>query len=260
MLASVTRGRYSLPKTYWFVAPSGCKTSLERLLQKPTELREGFLAYASKTLPKELSKYKDDIPKILAYAKSIDFGIFKAIQLDDMMKTHQKSPHHARRFNMPLPARPEPDPPPPDVADDETRYVSRLLDIYSEADSVPSMTLKELLTGNRHVSHFQRQRVSFYSAEALRVFAREKVPPGEFVRLQEEIYWGVVNEEEDDHSSGMARLKAVLNAAQSLQVTSSMLFGVLNTKDMHGICHQLCNHGRLAWIKDKAHESAQHTH
>jgi hypothetical protein len=96
--------------------------------------------------------------------------------------------------------------------------------------------------------HYPRQREAFYSAEALRLFARDSVPAGTFEALQADLYDGVVEVCEGD-GPAMERLQRVLAAAAQAQVTSSPLLSVLYLRDRKGICHQLANEDRLLWVK-----------
>jgi hypothetical protein len=43
VLLHVDAGDYAMPDTYRFLAPKGCSTTLNRLLSKPSQLREKFL-------------------------------------------------------------------------------------------------------------------------------------------------------------------------------------------------------------------------
>ena len=55
---------------------------------------------------------------------------------------------------------------------------------------------------SRQGGHFNRQREAFYQAESLRVFVRDKVEPGTFDRLQEEIFVGVIDTRDARHDDG----------------------------------------------------------
>ena len=66
--------------------------------------------------------------------------------------------------------------------------------------------------------HFSRQREAFYQAEALRVFVRDKVEPGTFERLQDEIYAGVIDTHNEDYDDGYKRVVAVTKAAQDMTI------------------------------------------
>ena len=97
--------------------------------------------------------------------------------------------------------------------------------------------------------HFGRARREFYSAESLKHFSRDTLPPGEFERLQNEFFDGVIDVVESDHTDGYVRVKAVTKAARELQITSHALVPRLESRDRGGICHQLANDEKVRWIK-----------
>jgi hypothetical protein len=95
----------------------------------------------------------------------------------------------------------------------------------------------------------QRQREAFYQAEALRVFVRDKVEPGTFERLQDEIYAGVIDTNDEDHDDGYKRVVAVTKAAQDITMTANPIAPIAQTQDRRGICHQLANDDKLTWTR-----------
>jgi len=64
---------------------------------------------------------------------------------------------------------------------------------------------------------------AFYHAEALRVFARDTVPPGTFEGLQEDIYTGIIDEHDAHHPDGYTRVLKVTKTARELSLTSNAL-------------------------------------
>ena len=99
--------------------------------------------------------------------------------------------------------------------------------------------------------HLQRQREAFYSAEALRLYARDSVPDGTYELLQGDVYTGVIDTAEADHASGMDRLRAVLTQSGQLDLGAHSLISVSRIEDRQGICHQLANADRLTWVVSK---------
>jgi hypothetical protein len=85
--------------------------------------------------------------------------------------------------------------------------------------------------------------------DALRVFVRDKVEPGTFEGLQDEIYHGVADTADGDHTDGFERVKAVTQAAQDVSLDAHPLGASALVKDKRGICHQLANESRLKWTK-----------
>jgi hypothetical protein len=93
-----------------------------------------------------------------------------------------------------------------------------------------------------------RQRISFYKAESLRVYARDSVPPGTFNKLQDDIYSGVIDTAEANHPNGYVRLSSVLSQVGQLDLNRHKLIAVSDIDDRKGICHQLANADRLTWV------------
>jgi hypothetical protein len=153
------------------------------------------------------------------------------------------------RFGGGLPSRPEPDAPPAEIALPESKYVGQLLQAYADhtKEAIPDVAA---LKGRAKLNdHFGRQRVAFYHAESLRVFARDSVPEGTFDSLQNEIHAGVADICDADHTDGYERVCAVTKEARNLPITSNPLINRAKVQDREGICHQLANEDRLKWTK-----------
>src|SRR5262249_31851873 len=148
-----------------------------------------------------------------------------------------------------LPSRPQPASPPAAVASIESRDVDQLFKAYAEHTSTAIDTMTALKSFPRLDQHLTRQRIAFYHAESLRVFARDSVPPRTFESLQDDIYHGVVDICDGEHPDGYQRVCEVTKAARDLQITANALIHRSNPLDRDGICHQLANEDRLRWTK-----------
>ena len=248
VLMHTAAGHYTLPDRYAFIAPRGCGTQLNRLLSRPSELRDLFLERlcASDDLTKGLTD--EILGKIRALAEATDFSMFQSAEILDILETHRKTPYYTARFGGPLAARPTVSGPPEELNEIEVRYVEQLIDVYSERYPSEAFTAVDLSSDSTVGKHFRRQRFSFYSAEALRLYARDSVPEGTFEALQNDIYGGVIEVAESDHSSGMDRLTNVLTVSGALDLSSHTLISVSNMDDRKGMCHQLANEDRLNWM------------
>lgn len=249
IILGTCEGVFAFPRRYRFVAPLGCGNTLERLLSDPHELKKLFLA-----------KVNDDKPfnnwdrstrnAIAAASESLDFSVFGSEQLLDVVTRHaEKSPLHQLRFGGPLPDRPAPQKPPESAGPAETRYVSKLVAAYQEALGDSEIALPQIDQHDWYRDHLWRQRSAFFSAESLRVFARDQVPSGTFEDLQNEVHDGIVEVEQADHPDGLTRLGRVLETAGSLAIDQNALISVWKQSDRKGICHQLANDDRLDWVR-----------
>ena len=106
----------------------------------------------------------------------MDFGLIRSISPLTLIEEHAKTPWHVARFGGGLPPRPAPQPVPDQVAANETTYVRALLDAYAERLRCLIATV-DALTDGTLMKYLCRSRHEFYSAEALREFSKDTVPP-----------------------------------------------------------------------------------
>jgi len=247
------RGEYPVPQHYYFCASKGISTSLEKLLNKPSDLKE----QCRKKWPEKCQAgitTKFEIPlegELLAHFEAFDFKIFSSKSVADMVLSHSETPFHAVRFGGGLPSRPLGSLPPTEPTPEESRYIRQLLDAYGEKESQPFEAAASL-DGHALHPNFLRQRERFYSAEALRNFARDTVPEGTFDRLQDEVFHSVADVCDGDHANGFERMSEVVKLAGAVNSTSNPLMSVTNVQDKQGICHQLANVDRLTWVRKNA--------
>lgn len=240
---------YSAPRKYYFMAPWDIGKSLKTLLLAPDELKQRLIENWDKDCAAEISakqtiKLEGDFDD---YVSGFDFSIFTFKTRLEVIDEHKLSPYAVHRFGGGLPPRPDPAPHPAAIAPVESRYVQQLYDVYSEETNTTITDITKLGQHGKLLAHLDRQRECFYSAEALRNFARDTVPEGTFEDLQNEVFTGVVDVEQSAHSSSMVRLNAVTSAATVLQITSNGLITATKINDRKGICHQLANGDRLIW-------------
>lgn len=249
VILGVDEGVYTLPRRYRFMAPLGCGSTLERLFSNPLDLKSKFLAKVNDNKP--FNDWDRTIRnQVAAASHPLDFGIFGSEQPVDIVDLHRKrSPYHNLRFGGPLPTRPDPQAPPRTTSAIETRYVAKLLGVYQEALGGPNISVQDLEEIERYRDHLWRQRTAFFSAESLRTFARDQVPPGTFEALQREVFDGVIEVEQADHPSGLDRLHRVLEVAGALAIDQNALITVWKQLDRKGICHQLANDDELEWVR-----------
>lgn len=243
-------GEYIPPRRHYFVCSQDVGTSLEKLLNKPADLKakmaenwekhclNGITSTASITLSGKLADHFE----------AFDFSIFSSRSLVELIEGHSKTGFHAVRFGGGLPPRPDPSLPPEKPAENESRYIRQLLDAYGDhlGASLPDHAALDPHKALKR--DYLRQRERFYHAKSLRNFARDTVPEGTFDALQDEIYHGVIDVCDSSHANGFARMKATVAQASSVAATSSPLVSAVKTQDRQGICHQLANDDRLTWL------------
>src|SRR6187402_1055883 len=244
------KGQYTPPRKHLFVCSRGIGTTLEQLLNKPTELKvrakEAWATHCQ-------NQITSTGPVVLTGAlkshfDSLDFSLFSSVSVVEMLKTHSRTSFHAVRFGGGLPSRPNVGEMPDAPTASESRYIRYLLDAYSDHLGHQLADPQDLDNHLGLKRDFLRQRERFYHAESLKNFARDTVPEGTFDELKDEIYYGVVDVCESDHASGLERMRETMTHAAAVSSTSNALSSVIKTQDRQGICHQLANDDRLTWV------------
>jgi hypothetical protein len=249
IIRGVTMQDFTKPRHYKFLAPKGCGKALNRLLSSPSRLGQGFNAWLmGKTSP--LHQEEGALKRLLiAAAEDFDFSIFRTEEFEDVLQLHRKSPYHTLRFGsttLQRTSQAAAAPPVVDVAR-ESVYVKKLIDVYNERHGLAWVSEADIDKKSTR-EHFNRQRECFFSAEDLRLTARDQVPVEVFTDLQQEVLDGVVEVEQSTHASGWTRLTAITSKADILPLTASPLIRIVKQKDRTGLCHQLANDDRLNWF------------
>lgn len=242
---------YTYPRKYFFVAPQGAGTKLSNLLRKAETLKAQLIDNWEKHCKNGITSTAvvDLDASLRAHINGLDFSIFEAVPPLRIIDQHAKTRWYAARFGGGLPARPKVVAPPDSVAAHEVTYVRSLLDAYGEYLKCALSTVADLGAHDDLREHFNDARLEFYSAEALRAFSRDTLPPGAFEDLQNELHGGIKEEMRGVHSDGYRRVLSVVKTAKLLPITDHALKERLSTYDRGGICHQLANDGKVKWVK-----------
>lgn len=249
VISGVADEVYALPRRYRFLAPHGCGPTLVRLLSAPSKLREGFLGWMEGTTSPLHRVDAAKQSRIRNTALEVDYSLFKAEDLEDVVAVHRRSPNHVLRFGTQPITRPRELARTPSEVDlsREAVYVKKLVEVYNERHGTAWKNEAEIADSSSR-AHFNRAREAFFSAEDLLGSARDQVPAVVFSDLQQDIYDGVVDVEQMEHPNGMSRLSKVTEKALSVPLDSSPLIRIIRPRDRTGLCHQLANDDRLNWI------------
>lgn len=241
---------YTLPSSYSFIAPRGLGTNLAHLISTPTELQAKFLEQVESSGAKPFKELDDGTRNAVhTLASATDFSMFGAVDVLPLLDQHKATPYHAARFGGGLSGLPTSKGPPQAVRTDELVYLTKPVDAYQER----YVTVNSIASAEIHTkagSHLQRQRESFFEAEALRTFARDQVPPNTFEGLQKELFDAVIETTDAEHPDGLERLRHTLEQAVNAQLSANALIQVTEPAHRRGICHQLANDDRLTWVAD----------
>jgi hypothetical protein len=245
-------GSFERPRRYFFLAPQGVGTRLSNLVRQPKRLRKELLdnwtAHCETKITSTANIALDD--PLREYINAFDFSIFGTVAPHRLIDAHAKTRWHVARFGGGLPTRPTPDLPPAEPTPAEAPYVRALLDAYADHLKLRVAALEDLPDDSQLGGHFADARREFYSAEALRAFSRDTLPPGSFEELQDQVHSGIGDDLRDDHVDGYRRLRAVVATARVLALDGHSLNTSMAPRDRGGICHQLANDGTIeTWVR-----------
>ena len=154
------------------------------------------------------------------------------------------------RFGTPLPERPSVEPVTKVIGNHEITYVRKLIEAYDSHADTDIKSINDVESNSPYDKHLKRSREDFSLAESLRNFSRDTLEPGEFQKLQDEVYAGVIDTAEEDYEDGFVKVKSVVAFSRQLQLKKTALSDVTTTKDRSGICHQLANDNKLDWCNN----------
>ena len=243
---------YRVPRKHTFVSPRGSGITVGRWFKDPDrfkkEISERWGKHCVPKIGRDISAPLEG--DFASYFDSFDFSIFGDKSAVEMIEQHSHTVFHAVRFGGGLPARDTVPPPPPEPSAGESLYLKRLFDAYGDHLSEDVSDREQLTDHSELLDHYDRQRVLFFSAEALRNFARDRTPTGTFDSRKEDIFHGVVDVCDAAHASGLTRLRSTVTTAGTVDVSGNALVSVTRVADKQGVCHHLANDDRLTWVKD----------
>lgn len=244
------RGDYVLPKAMKFLCSKGIGTTAKHLLTNGEALRAGLIMNWDKNVAHAITttqkvELTGSLHKLVT---SASFSIFGPMAIEDVLRDLEGTGYYVQTFGGGLPPRPNPAPPPKDIQAHENRYVRQLLAVYAERRGVAAITATELDREPRDRRHFDGCRQQFYSAEALKEFARDVTPQGTFQSFQDDVISAIMPVLDADYRLSFDKLRSALYAAGQMPPASNALYAVATVRDKQGVCHQLANDDQLQWI------------
>jgi hypothetical protein len=242
--------QYTIPQNYFVVTTEGLHTTLLDYLENPEELKKKLIENWKGSCEKKISSgqvipLKGDFEQ---YVRDFDFSIVKELSPLELIEGHSKTKYHDLVFGTKLRTRPKAPSPPAIMQQDESRYIEQIYEVFAEKLNIPITDPMHFESDDYLTKLFKHSRVCFYSAEALKEFARDNLPNKEvYTDLLDEFETALMVTVNKPYPNGLTRMEATLEKAPTIHIDSNVLRLDLEQKDRQGICHQLANEDRITW-------------
>lgn len=252
------KGGYRKPRKLVFVAQHGVGPTLADLIESPEVLREELCKNWSKYCEAKLGPKPVKLSGALkTFVTRFDFKIVTHKTPREMIEDIEKTRFYSWFFGLKKFDRSNPPIIPEQPDSRETEYVSALQAAYADHIALnPSYFSDECSEHHEELKlHYREARECFYTVEDILRIGRDSFPRDMGRDLLEQMFYGVRSTVRGTHASGYARVVAVEEKANSVQMGGNDLAPDLTVKDRCGLCHHLANEGRIAWALLKGKSS-----
>lgn len=242
---------YSIPKKYYIVASNGVGPDLRDLIDKPESINNKLIEQWSEKCESRITKKERVVleDEFLEYVKNFDFSIVCDIPPIKLIEQYSQTIYYKFRFGGGIKKREKPEVP-KEVSKEEEKfnYMKELFIVYSDELNFNVKSYDELKSNKKYFNHCNRQREDFYIAQLLaRVSRDEYLDSQPYDELKNEIYKGVIDCCEEEHSSCFKKVNETLKVARNMNI-ESMAFGPISPSEKVGICHDLVNNYEISWV------------
>lgn len=242
---------YTAPLSSAILAPKGAGTTVRQLCQETDRIRPYLLEKWDEQCASRITT--GSIPmdvELRAYVDEFDFSIFSVIDGDRIVREMRHAPLFPYFFGGGLAGLPEPEQPPEQIGDHELGYIKKLVDAYHDDCDDDIASPEDAMKHQGYGPHLVRSRRSFYCAESLEKFARDRLPAGTTFRdMQDEVLEGVVDVAAGRYASGYERVRGVTQEAIRMQLSKHPIEPMMGPAYRKGVCHQLANEDKLTWMQ-----------
>lgn len=241
---------YDLPAKYWFVTPKGCSPDCIDLLSNPSRIVSEIIsrwdkACRNKITAKEIISLS---PELLDYLSSIDFSFIGELSGEALVEKHRNTPYHSSRFGIYHLKRPQvTEDVPESIAVEEKVYIEALLHAISDKEKT-DYTIESVKRSD-YAEDLDRARINFFSAESLEVFSRDPFPEGCYQELKRECGSALYSVIRQDYKDGFDKYLKTTEFAVKIPYDSHPLVHFIKASDRQGLCHQLVNDRKFAWVR-----------
>ena len=242
-----SRGDFTVPRRFYFVAPKGLTQKLALLIDKPSKFKKTLIdnwdaACASKIVSKQNIPIDNALQAVL---DAFDYTEIRKIAVDEMMDNSAIKPLLFAKYG----ADPGDYPRgtvPTNVSGDEQKYLLALVDAYSERENSTFDTPEAVLAHATHGPDLHDHRVRYFEADAFQTFYRDNTSKATITTFRTDIRFGIKEKLKAPATDTLARIEAVMAQAASV-VPGGPLAKYAYVPVKQGVCHHLVNDDEMSW-------------
>ena len=242
-----SRGEFTAPRGFYFVAPKGLNQKLAALVDKPSEFKQSLIdKWDIACGGKIISGQNITIDAALqAVIEAFDFTSIFKVTVDEMLKDPAIKPLLFKKYG----ADPGDYPKgtvPVDVGAEEQRYLHAMVDAYSEREKSAFADHEAVFAHAVHGPDLRDHRERYFEADAFQKFYRDNTSPEVIATFRKEIHFGIKSTLKTTTADTLARVDAVMAQASTVSPAGPLAkYAYVPVKQ--GICHHLVNDDEMSW-------------
>lgn len=240
---------FTVPEQYYFVVPRGVNRNLESLIFNPNKFKTKLISewdqYCADSIVENKKIALDQ--QLTNFIESYDFSSIHRLKLDDILADPAAKPVLYKWFG----ADPGPAPkgsPPSSIDDRELPYINQLIEAYGQREGLQFSNHEDVAKHGKHSLHLSMQRERFYDADAFKRFYRDNTDQATLESFESDIYHGIIDTCEGQHTDALNCVNAVMSQAAQL-APSGPLAQHARIPVKQGVCHHFANDGKVKWKK-----------
>jgi hypothetical protein len=242
-----SRGEFTAPRKFYFVAPKGLNQKLAALVDKPGEFKQTLLSKWEEVCGKKIIKDQNlPLDKALTDTiQSFPFHEIHKITIDELMDDPATVPLLVERYGAD-PGHYPPGTVPAVVGEDELRYLRALVDAYGERENSPFADHEEVFAHATHGPDLRVHRERYFEADAFQKFYRDNTSPKIIDTFRKDIHFGIRDKLKAPTADALARVEAVMAHAAVVSPAGPLAkYAYVPVKQ--GVCHHLVNDSEISW-------------
>lgn len=242
-----SRGDFTAPRRFYFVAPKGLNKKLDTLIDKPTEFKQSIrdnwdAACGSKIITGKKIAIDAELSKIL---DAFDYTAIHKITVDEIIKDPAVRPLLFDRYGLDPGEYPK-GVVPADIGVEEQVYLRALVDAYSERAQSTFADHDAVFADATYGPELREHRTNYFEADGFQKFYRDNTSPEIIAKFRNDIRAGVKYTLKAPAADTLGRVEAVMAQAASVQPAGPLAkYAYVPVKQ--GVCHHLVNDEEMAW-------------